>query len=98
MNRSSSRLSFEGNDLLGVRAGEPAPDTTTTQAAPRETAFRRVEGGGETTSGTVLLIEAYVALWVILFAFVFISWRRQSRIDSRIAELERSFAQHPGAK
>jgi hypothetical protein len=99
MIRSSSRLSFEGsNAVLSLFSGEPSPEPTTAQTGPRETAFRRVEGGAETTSGTVLLVEAYVALWVILFAFLFISWRRQARIDARIAELERSFAQHHGAK
>jgi len=99
MTRSNSLLSFEGsNGKLVLLAAEPSPETTTTQTGPRETAFRRVEGGAETTSGTVLLVEAYVALWIILFAFLFFSWRRQSRIDARIAELERSFAQHHGAK
>jgi hypothetical protein len=99
MTHSNYRLSLEGNDTtLALWMLQAGSDTGTTQAAPRESTFRRVEGGGETASGTVLLVEAYVALWVILFAFLLISWRRQSRIDARIAELERSFAQHHGAK
>jgi CcmD family protein len=41
-------------------------------------------------SGGTLLVEAYAALWIILFGFVVVSWRRQSRIDARVAELERA--------
>jgi len=58
----------------------------------RTTEFRAVEGGAETTSGGTLLVEAYAALWIILFGFVVVSWRRQSRIDARVAELERSLS------
>jgi hypothetical protein len=97
MNRSNYRLSFEGSSVNSSTQGA-APETGTTQAAPRESTFRRVEGGGETTSGSVLLIEAYAALWLILLAFLFVSWRRQSRIDERVADLERSFARLPGSK
>jgi hypothetical protein len=95
MNRSTYRLSLEGSDKLWLLASAPAD---TEAAAPRETTFRPVEGGRETTSGELLLIEAYAALWIILLGFLFISWRRQSRIDARVAELERSFAQPRGAK
>jgi hypothetical protein len=74
-----------------------APEGTA-QPAPRETEFRAVQGGStEMASGEVLLVEAYAGLWVILLAFLLISWRRQTRLDARMAELERSLAQH-GAK
>ena len=68
------------------------------QAAPgdstrRPTEFVAVDGGPEMMSGETLLIEAYAALWIILFGFIFISWRRQSHIDTRIAELERAVSQ-----
>jgi hypothetical protein len=75
-----------------------APESTTSQPGSRETEFRAVQGGTEMASGEVLLVEAYAALWVILLAFLLISWRRQSRIDSRLDGLERSFAQHAGPK
>ena len=39
-------------------------------------------------SGEKLLVEAYAAIWLILFALVFISWRRQKQIDRRIDALE----------
>jgi hypothetical protein len=108
-NHSSFNLSVDGNAFTlsasdgAARAGwfwveGAAPETGTAQAAPRESTFRRVEGGGETTNGSVLLVEAYVALWIILFAFLFISWRRQSRIDERVAQLESSFSRLNGSK
>jgi CcmD family protein len=56
----------------------------------RSTEFRAVQGGPEMASGETLLVEAYAAVWLILLAFVFVSWRRQSRIDARISELERA--------
>jgi CcmD family protein len=58
----------------------------------RSDKFVAVEGGSERMSGETLLVEAYAAAWIILFWFVFASWRRQSRIDARVAELERTVA------
>jgi hypothetical protein len=43
-------------------------------------------------SGEKLLVEAYAAIWVILFALLLLSWRRQLRINERIAGLERALA------
>jgi CcmD family protein len=56
----------------------------------RQSEFRAVEGGSDTMSGEMLLVEAYAAVWIILFAFIFLSWRRQARIDARVDELERA--------
>jgi len=79
-------------------AATPAPATTapapaaTTQTTPtvddRSTTFRPVEGGTEMQSGEKLLVEAYAAIWVILFALILLSWRRQRRIDARMVALE----------
>jgi CcmD family protein len=63
------------------------------------TEFHAVEGGTETMDGPTLLVEAYAALWLILFAFIFVSWRRQARLDARIDELERALSStRSGAK
>ena len=32
--------------------------------------------------------EAYAAIWIILFAMVLLSWRRQRQIDARVASLD----------
>jgi CcmD family protein len=43
-------------------------------------------------SGGTLLVEAYCALWLILLAFLLVSWRRQGQIDQRVDELEKALA------
>jgi hypothetical protein len=76
----------------------PTPEATAgaaTTAAPgptvssddRNTAFRPVQGGSELQSGERLLVEAYAAIWVILFAMILLSWRRQRGIDERMSVL-----------
>jgi hypothetical protein len=65
-----------------------ASGPTTTTSADRSTEFRAVQAGTEMQSGEKLLVEAYAAIWVILFALVLLSWRRQGRLDARMAGLE----------
>jgi hypothetical protein len=69
-------------------ASPAAPSASGTSADDRSTSFRAVQGGGEMQSGEKLLVEAYAAIWVILFALVLLSWRRQRRLDERMAGLE----------
>jgi CcmD family protein len=73
-----------GNKLTSTSA--PAP-TTGQSADDRNTAFRPVEGGSELQSGEKLLVEAYAAIWLILFALVLFSWRRQKSLDDRMGTL-----------
>jgi CcmD family protein len=68
-------------------AASGAPAGSDTSADGRNTAFRPVEGGTEMQSGEKLLVEAYAAIWVILFVMVLLSWRRQRRLDERISVL-----------
>ncbi|HTA89034.1 MAG TPA: CcmD family protein [Polyangiaceae bacterium] len=73
-----------------------------TQAAPnsgtlddpnaRSTEFVAVQGGGDTTSAATLLVTAYIVMWALLLGFVFLSWRRQGRVEARLSELEKSLA------
>lgn len=39
-------------------------------------------------SGEKLLVEAYAAMWLLTFVLVYLSWRRQSKTDERITNLE----------
>lgn len=81
----TTTLSFRAD----LPAGKPpAPAPTNPSADDRGTAFRAIEGGGEMQSGEKLLVEAYAALWLILFGLILISWRRQKTIDARVAVLE----------
>ena len=64
----------------------------TSTAAPDPNAFRPVEGGNEMQSGEALMVEAYAAIWLIVFGFVFFAWRRQKALDARVAILESAIA------
>lgn len=71
---------------------------TETQKDPgsRAQEFVPVEGGGETTSAEALLVAAYLVMWALLVAFVGLGWRRQARVESRLAELEKAVGATPG--
>jgi hypothetical protein len=77
-------------------APAPAPSASASSAGKttddRSTAFRPVVGGNELQSGEKLLVEAYAAIWLILFALVLLSWRRQRGMDERMNTLEGAIA------
>ena len=70
----------------------PPNSATLDDPSARSTEFVPVQGGGETTSAASLLITAYVVMWALLLGFVFLSWRRQGRVETRISELEKALA------
>ena len=86
MNFDMARFASYDIDSTSARQGDPAG---------RGSEFQAVDGGGETMNGNTLMVEAYAFLWVVLFAFIWWSWRIQGRIDARVAELERSLAGVP---
>jgi CcmD family protein len=65
----------------------PVP-TSSTAPDDRSSGFTAVEGGTEVRNGTVLMVEAYAAIWLILFGFIWLTYRRQRKLDSRIVDLE----------
>jgi CcmD family protein len=69
-----------------------------TTPSERATEFVPVEGGVETTSAAALLITAYGLLWALLFVFLLFSWRRQRRLESRVAELEATLTRVEGGE
>lgn len=44
----------------------------------------------EQHSGVKLLVTAYIAIWVIAMVFVWLTWRRQRTLASKVEELERA--------
>ncbi|HVY27378.1 MAG TPA: CcmD family protein [Polyangiaceae bacterium] len=65
----------------------PAPATVES----RSQEFRPVPGGStDSSSAGALLVTAYVLMWAILMAFLFMTFRRQAAVDKRLAELERA--------
>jgi len=72
---------------------QPVPSaapTTPTTSEQRSTAFRSVQGGESMQSGEKLLVEAYAVIWVLVFGMLLFSWRRQKKMDERIAGLEQA--------
>ena len=65
---------------------------TLSDPSSRSTEFVPVQGGNDTTSAAGLLIAAYVLMWGLLLGFVWLSWRRQARVETRITELEKAIA------
>jgi hypothetical protein len=66
---------------------DPPPPHTALTPEERSTEFVPVQGGTEGTSAEHLLVAAYLLMWAVLVLFVFLTWRRQTRIDARLGEL-----------
>jgi hypothetical protein len=64
--------------------------TTATGVDDRATDFRAVEGGAEQRNGSVLMVEAYVVLWLILMAWLLTLWRKQKSLHTRLDDLEKT--------
>jgi hypothetical protein len=75
--------------IAGGRTKEAAPGTPLTPD-DRSTEFVAVEGGDQTTSAEALLVSAYVIMWALLLGFVFLTWRRQQKMELRVIDLERA--------
>ncbi|NUQ74909.1 MAG: CcmD family protein [Polyangiaceae bacterium] len=86
---------FYWNSFLFAQAAQPGPAAQADPGSPasseqRSTSFRSVQGGDAMQSGEKLLVEAYVVIWVLVFAMLLLSWRRQKKMDERIAGLEQA--------
>jgi CcmD family protein len=60
------------------------------QASERSTEFVPFSGNEETSNAGTLLVVAYLLMWAAVFGFLFLSWRRQRKIDARLGELEQA--------
>ena len=66
-----------------------APAASAQVPDDRATTFQAVEGNpGEQYSGGALLVIAYAVLWLVIFGWIAILWRRQRGLDARLGELE----------
>lgn len=53
---------------------------------------------GEQYSGGTLLVVAYLAIWAILLAWIFLLWRRQASLSTRLDGLEAAIDRAAAAK
>ena len=56
---------------------------------PSPTEFRPYEGESQ-RDGSVLMVEAYAAIWIILMVVVLLGHLKQRALDARIARLEQA--------
>lgn len=62
---------------------------TGTEASDRATEFQAVTGGPETKSGEMLLVQAYVAIWLLLFGYLALLWSRQRSLHGRLDAMDK---------
>ncbi len=70
-----------------------APAPAASVPAPASSApagFNAVDDSTQMQSGEALLIEAYIAIWVLLFAFIVLAWLRTRKVEDKVAELEKA--------
>jgi CcmD family protein len=79
-----------------MSTSETAPGQTLQTG--RDSQFRAVQGGTEIASGSTLLVEAYAAIWIILLGFLLVGWRRQSRLEARMSDIEQAILRAQKAK
>lgn len=53
----------------------------------RSTEFVAVSGGAETTSAEVVLVTAYALMWIAVLVFIFLTWKKQNLLATRLVEL-----------
>jgi hypothetical protein len=58
----------------------------------RATSFEAVSGEPQTEhyDGTKLVVSAYAAFWLVILAWIGLTWRKQRALDTRIDDLERA--------
>ncbi len=79
-----------------AEAAAPSAQPSATTPGEPSTEFRPVEGGGNVASGEMLLIQAYAVFWLLAFALVIVTLRKQRKLDDRIDQLERDVAKARG--
>ncbi len=91
----------------GSAAGGPAPS-----ASSRELYFSTDQGGpfhkvGEGAQrevmqvdklGATLMVEAYVVLWLLLMGWIWLLWRKQASLNTRLDDLERVLDKAAGSR
>ncbi len=80
---------------LGPDVRRPTVEPNSVSASPetRSAQFVPVSGPDqESTNATTMLVAAYVLFWLLLLAFVWLTWRRQQQIARRLRQVESQVA------
>jgi|GEM_PF-4036125 len=79
-----------------LTAAPPAaePSSASAESADRATAFVAVDST-EQFNGSTLLVAAYIALWAILMAWLWLLWSKNRGLTARLDALEHAL--HSGA-
>ena len=77
---------------------QPAPQATQGAVAEdRATDFVAVDPGTEHYSGPKLVVIAYLAIWVVLMAWILVLWRKSGSMANRLEGLEQAIDRAAGA-
>ena len=81
--------------ILGASTQKVPLGNKSLSVTPEERSAEFVAVSGpesETTSAVVMLVSAYALFWVILLAFVWLTWRRQQQLVERLQVIESQLA------
>lgn len=76
---------------LGPDVRSPAVDGRSVTGSPESRASQFVAVSGpdqDSTSATTMLVTAYSLFWLLLLGFVWMTWRRQQQLTSRLQHVE----------
>jgi CcmD family protein len=66
------------------------PTNTSLTVEGRSQEFVPVQGAGETTSAEQILVLAYACFWLVVFAFVYLTRRKQVELEVRLDAIEKA--------
>ena len=72
----------------------PAPSATVAPGG-RSTEFVPVTGGEATTSAGTMLVAAYLLMWLLVLAFVLLTFKRLLNLSGRVDSLEKGLREEP---
>lgn len=70
-------------------------DDSTRTPSDRAEQFVAVSGSeSEQVNASAMVVAAYALFWLLAVAFIYVTYRNQSRMSARVADLESRLAKH----
>lgn len=76
-------------------AAATSSSAATPTADDRGSAFRAIDGSGESVKGGNLLVAAYAFVWLVVLVLVVRTFFRQSRTEAELVRLEKQLEKAP---